>query len=164
MIQRQNLKKYQSFSSGCLLSHLQSAQKQQLFFNNSAGLHLSLNSYSETRRVVLQAKNIIKSLPPTEICVVSNHFDLVLYDSKLLLSKKLEHHHLNNLELFLVQACCEALMNGAHNVCTTRVCANYFRSPTLNMSLTLDAQTSQNIVNNLSGLLNKVSLFSNLLP
>ena len=159
-----DLKKYQAFSTGCLLSHLQSAQKQQLFFNNSAGLYLSLNSYSETGRITLQARNIIKSLPPTEICVLSNHFDLGLYDSKLLLSNRLEHHLLTNIERFLVQASCESLVKGFSNVCTTKVCANYLRSPTLNMSLTLNDETSQNIIANLSSLLNKVTSFSNLLP
>ena len=159
-----NLKKYQAFSTGCLLSHLQSAKKQQLFFNNSAGLYLSLNSYSETGRIILEARNIIKSLPPTEICVLSNHFDLGLYDSKLLLSNRLENHQLTNIEQFLVQASCEALVKGFHNVCTTKVCANYLRSPTLNMSLTLNAEMSQNIITNLSSLLNKITSFSNLLP
>ncbi|MCB4412048.1 hypothetical protein [Synechococcus sp. MU1611] len=159
-----DLKKYHSFSTGCLLSHLQSAQKHQLYFNNSAGLYLSLSSYSETGRIVLQARNIIKTLPPTEICVLSNHFDLGLYDSKLLLSNKLEHHHLTNIEQFLVQASCEAPLKGFHNVCTTKVCANYLRSPTLNMSLTLDAETSLNVITNLAPLLNKVTSFSNLLP
>ena len=97
-----DLKKYQCFSSGCLLSHLQSAKNQQLFFNNSAGLYLSLNSYSETGRIALQASNVIKSLPPTEICVLSNHFDFSLYNSKFLFLNQLEHHHLSNIEQFYV--------------------------------------------------------------
>ena len=159
-----NLEKYQSFSSGCMLSHLQSAQKQQLFFNTSAGLYLSLNSYSETGRIVLQAKNIVKSLPPTEIYVASNHYDLALYDSKLLLSNQFDRNDLDNLELFLVQASCQSLINGTHNVCTTKVCATYFQSPTLNMSLSIDAETSKNVINNLSSLLNKATSISHLLP
>ena len=72
-----NLKRYQSFSSGCMLSHLQSAQRQQLFFNTSAGLYLSLNS-TDTGLIKMEAKNIMKTLPPSEIYVVSNHFDLGL--------------------------------------------------------------------------------------
>ena len=159
-----NLEKYQSFSSGCMLSHLQSAQKQQLFFNTSAGLYLSINSYSETGRIVLQAKNIVKSLPPTEIYVASNHYDLALYDSKLLLSNQFDRNDLDNLELFLVQASCQSLINGTHNVCTTKVCATYFQSPTLNMSLSIDAETSKNVINNLSSLLNKATSISHLLP
>ena len=38
-----NLQRKQSFSSGCMLSHLQSAKKKQLYFNNSTGLYLSFN-------------------------------------------------------------------------------------------------------------------------
>ena len=159
-----NLKKYQSFSSGCMLSHLQSAQKQQLFFNTSAGLYLSLNTYSETGRIQLQAKNIVKSLPPTEIYVVSNHHDLGLYDSKLLLSNQFDQNDLNNIEHFLLQASCQSLINGIHNVCTTKVCATYFQSPTLNMSLSVDVETSKNVVNNLSNLLSKATSISHLLP
>ena len=137
---------------------------QQLFFNTSAGLYLSLNSYCETGRIALQARNIVKALPPTEIYVLSNHYDLGLYDSKLLLSNQFDHNNLNNLELFLVQASCHALINGAHNVCTTKICATYFQSPTLNMSLSVDAETSKNIINNLSSLLSKATSISHLLP
>jgi hypothetical protein len=147
-----------------MLSHLQSAQKQQLFFNTSAGLYLLLNTYSETGRIQLQAKNIVKSLPPTEIYVVANHQDLGLYDSKLLLSNQFDQNNLNNIELFLVQASCQSLLNGTHNVCTTKVCASYFKSPTLNMSLSVDAKTSKNIINNLSSLLSKATSISHLLP
>ena len=159
-----NLKRYQSFSSGCMLSHLQSAQRQQLFFNTSAGLYLSLNSYSDTGLIKMAAKNIMKTLPPSEIYVASNHFDLGLYSSQLLLSDKFDQNDVNNLEIFLIKASCEALLNGSYNVCSTKVSANYLRSPTLNMSLTLDAKTSQNIIKNLPRLLNDITSFSNLLP
>ena len=159
-----NQKKYQSFSSGCMLNHLQSAQKHQLYFNNSAGLYLSLDSYCDTGRAILQAKYITKSLPPTDICVLSNHYDLALYDSKSLQRYQFNCNHLEHLELFLAQASCEALLNGEHNVCTTKVCANYLRSPTLNMSLTVDPKTSRYIVDNLSSFMNKTTSFSILMP
>tara|TARA_B100000073_G_scaffold116605_1_gene94267 strand:- start:431 stop:2419 length:1989 start_codon:yes stop_codon:yes gene_type:complete len=159
-----NLKRYPSFSSGCMLSHLQSAQRQQLFFNTSAGLYLSLNSYSDTGLIKMEAKNIMKTLPPSEIYVVSNHFDLGLYSSQLLLSDQFDQNDINNLEVFLIKASCKALLNGTYNVCSTKVSANYLRSPTLNMSLTLDAKTSQSIIDNLPRLLNDITSFSNLLP
>ena len=159
-----NLKRYQAFSSGCMLSHLQSAQRQQLFFNTSAGLYLSLNSYSETGRITLEARNIMKTLPPSEISVISNHFDLGLYSSKMLLSGQFDQNDFSNLEIFLIKASCEAVLNGTHNVCSTKVSANYLRSPTLNMSLTVDAKTSQDIINNLPDLLHKVTAVSTLLP
>ena len=158
-----NIKKYQSFSSGCMLNHLQSAQKYQLYFNNTAGLYLSLDSYCDTGRATLDAKNIIKSLPPTDICVLSNHYDLCLFNSKLLLSYEFNHKHLDHLELFLAQISCQALLNGERNVCTTKVCANYLRSPTLNMSLTVDSQTSRFIVDNLSSLISRVTSFCKLI-
>ena len=55
-------------------------------------------------------------------------------------------------------------MNGTHNVTALKVSANYLRSPTLNMSLTVDAKTSQDIINNLPDLLHKVTAVSTLLP
>lgn len=152
-----NLQRKQSFSSGCMLSHLQSAKKKQLYFNNSTGLYLSFNSYSETGRIVLEAKNIIKSLPPTEIFVLSNHYDLGLYNSKLLLSQNFSLNHLDDLDLLLVQAACNASLNGLHNICTTKVCAIYLRSPTLNMSLTIDSNLSRKIIENLSSLMNQIT-------
>ena len=159
-----NLKRCQSFSSGCMLSHLQSAQRQQLYFNTSAGLYLSLNSYSDTGLIKMEAKNIMKTLPPSEISVASNHFDLGLYSSKLLLLEQFDQNDINNLEIFLIKASCQALLNGTYNVCSTKVSASYLRSPTLNMSLTLDAKTSQNKINNLPKLLDDVTSFRNLLP
>ena len=158
-----NIRKYQSFTSGCMLNHLQSAQKYQLYFNNTAGLYLSLDSYCDTGRVTLEAKNIIKSLPPTDICVLSNHYDLCLFDSKLLLSYQFNHNHLDHLELFLAQVSCQALLNGERNVCSTKVCANYLRSPTLNMSIIVDSKTSRYIVDNISNLTSKVTSFSKLI-
>ena len=146
-----------------MLNHLQSAQKYQVYFNNTAGLYLSLDSYCDTGRATLDAKNIIKSLPPTDICVLSNHYDLCLFNSKLLLSYEFNHKHLDHLELFLAQISCQALLNGERNVCTTKVCANYLRSPTLNMSLTVDSQTSRFIVDNLSSLISRVTSFCKLI-
>ena len=159
-----NLNLYQSFSAGCTLSHHQSTKKHQLFFNNSVGLHLSLNSYCDTGRVVLQAKNIVKSLLPTEICVLSNHHDLSLYKNQILLDYGFDQCDMDNFELFLVQASCNALLNGLNNVCTTKVHANYFMSPTLNMSITLDAHTSENIILNLDSIIHQVTSVSKLLP
>jgi len=158
-----NLKKYQSFSSGCMMNHLQSSKKRQLYSNNSSGLHLSFNSYGDTGRIVLQAKNVIKSLPPAEISVFSNHYDFGLYDTKLLLAYGFKHDRLSNMELFLAQASCQALLNDIYNVCTTKICATYLRSPTLNMSLTIDSQTSKDIIENLSSIINKVTSITNLL-
>ena len=106
----------------------------------------------------------MKTLPPSEISVVSNHFDLGLYSSRLLLSDQFDQNDINNLEIFLIKASCEAVLNGTHNVCSTKVSANYLRSPTLNMSLTVDAKTSQNIINNLPDLLREVTSVSALLP
>ena len=134
-----------------------------MYFNNTAGLYLSLDSYCDTGRATLDAKNIIKSLPPTDICVLSNHYDLCLFNSKLLLSYEFNHKHLDHLELFLAQISCQALLNGERNVCTTKVCANYLRSPTLNMSLTVDSQTSRFIVDNLSSLISRVTSFCKLI-
>ena len=112
----------------------------------------------------MEAKNIMKTLPPSEIYVASNHFDLGLYSSQLLLSDQFDQNDVNNLEIFLIKASCEALLNGSYNVCSTKVSANYLKSPTLNMSLMLDAKTSQNIINNLPRLLNDITSCSNLLP
>ena len=158
------LTKYQSFSSGCMLNHMHSSKKQQLISNNTAGLHLSFNSYSDTGRISLQAKNIVSTIPPSDICVLSNHHDLSLYNCKLLLSTKLDQSHLNNLDLYLAQSSCEASLKGLHNVCTTKVSANYFKSPTVNTTLTLDSKTSKHIVDNLSSLTNQITLLHNLLP
>ena len=71
---------------------------------------------------------------------------------------------MDNLELFLVQASCTALLNGLNNVCTTKVHANYFLSPTLNMSITLDAHTSENIILNLDSIIHQVTSVNKLLP
>ena len=158
-----NLTKYQSFSSGCMLNHMHSAKKKQLISNHSAGLYLLMNSYSDTGRISLQAKNIISTIPPCEIYVLSNHYDLSLYKSESFLSNKFNQFYLNNLDLYLAKLSCEASLKGLHNVCTTKVSANYFKSPTLNMTLTIDTKTSQNMVDNLSYLMRQITSLSNLL-
>ena len=83
-----NLTKYQSFSSGCMLNHVHSVKKKQLISNNSAGLYLSMNSYSDTGRISLREK-YCKHDTSCEIYVLSNHYDLSLYKSKTFLLKSL---------------------------------------------------------------------------
>ena len=158
-----NLTKYQSFSSGCMLNHVHSVKKKQLISNNSAGLYLSMNSYSDTGRISLQAKNIVSTIPPCEIYVLSNHYDLSLYKSETFLLKKFNQFYLNNLDLYLARLSCEASLKGLHNICTTKVSASYLKSPTFNMTLTIDTKTSKNIVDNLSYLMGQITSLSNLL-
>lgn len=146
----ENLRKYSSFSSGCILNHLQTASKKEIYDNISAGMYLSINEYSQTGRVTLEAKNLTSSLLPTDIKVLSNHYDFSLFDTDILVSEIEDFGHTDDISLILSHACCRQAARGKHNVCTTRICASYIQSPTLNMSIMLDRENSRYIIDNLN--------------
>lgn len=146
----ENLRKYSSFSSGCILNHLQTASKKEIYDNISAGMYLSINQYAQTGRVTLEAKNLTLSLLPTDIKVLSNHYDFSLFDTDILVSEIRDFGNTEDISLILSHACSRQSARGKHNVCTTRICASYIKSPTLNMSIMLDRENSRYIIDNLN--------------
>ncbi len=146
----ENLTRYSSFSSSCILSHLQTAKKKEIYDNVSAGMYLSLNHYSQTGRIMLEAKNLTSSLLPTDIKVLSNHYDFALYNTDLLAPEIGNCVHTEDIRQFLINACCRQAISGKHNVCSTRICSTYISSPTPNNSIILDRAISRYIINNLN--------------
>ncbi len=146
----ENLRKYSSFSSSCILNHLQTAKRKEIYDNISAGMYLSINQYAQTRRIILEAKNLTSSLLPSDIKVLSNHFDFCLYDKNILVSEINNSSHTDDIRSLLLHACCQQAVRGKHNVCSTRICSSYIKSPTLNMSISLDRESSRYIVDNLN--------------
>ncbi|MCB4393865.1 hypothetical protein FZZ91_00645 [Synechococcus sp. HB1133] len=145
-----NLIRYNAFSSGCMLSHLKPNKNTELYDNQCVGLYPSFRNYSQSGRISLEARNLTSSLFPMEINVLSNHYDLCLFDSSSFNLNSLKHQYSSNLPLFLMQLSCYASIDGKQNVCSTKVSAQYACSPTLDMSHMLDLDTTNSIMQNLT--------------
>ena len=113
-------------------------------------MYLSINQYAQTGRVILEAKNLTSSLLPTDIKVLSNHYDFSLFNKDILVSEIKDSSHTDDISLILSHACCRQAAMGKHNVCTTRICASYIKSPTPNMSIMLDRENTRYIIDNLN--------------
>ena len=145
-----NLFRYNAFSSGCTLSHLKPTKNTELYDNQCVGLYPSFSNYSQSGRVSLEARNLTSSLFPMEINVLSNHYDLCLFNSSSFNLNSPKYQYSSDLTLFLMQLSCYASIDGKPNVCSTKVSAQYVCSPTLNMSHLLDLDTTNSIMQNLT--------------
>ena len=159
-----NLIKYNAFSSGCILSYLSSSKKGELYENISCGMYPTFNSYSQSGRLKLEAKNITSFLYSSEINVLSNHYDFCLYKSDIILEEIRRKEVLSDLNQFLVQLSCKAVLAGKNNVCSTRISVQYINYPTINSTITIDRSLTKDIISNFIGIEKQVTNIKELMP
>ena len=159
-----NLIKYNAFSSGCILSYLSSSKKGELYENISCGMYPTFNSYSQSGRLTLEAKNITSFLYSSEINVLSNHYDFCLYKSETILEEFRANEILSDLNQFLVQLSCKAVLAGKNNVCSTRISVQYINYPTINSTITIDRSLTEEIISNFIRIEKQVTNIKELMP
>ena len=163
-ILQSNLVKYNAFTSGCILSYLSSSKKRELYENVSCGMYPTFNSFSQSGRLTLEAKNITSLLHSSEVNVLSNHYDFCLYQSDSILAGIARNELLSDLNQFLVQLSCKAVLAGKNNICSTRLSVQYINYPTLNTTITLDSSLTENIMNNFYKIRKHLTNIKELMP
>ncbi|ABB33924.1 hypothetical protein [Synechococcus sp. CC9605] len=163
-ILQSNLNKYNAFSSGCILSYLSSSKKGELYENISCGMYPTFNSFSQSGRLALVAKNLTSFLYSSEINVLSNHYDFCLYNSETILAEIRRNEVVSDLNQFLVQLSCKAVLAGKNNVCSTRLSVQYINYPTINSTITIDRSLTEDIISNFIRIEKQVTNIKELTP
>ena len=140
-----NLFSHSAFSSGCMLNHLQLVKQKAIYNNTTTGMQLSLNQFAQTGRIFIESKNVATSLIPTDINVISNNFDLCMYNAEALFLHLQEYTHLHDFATPLTLMSCKQSLLGNYNICTTKLSASYIKSPTPNSCIMADHDLSKQI-------------------